>query len=101
MWKEGREYLGLHRIPYRGNCLAHIDVQNGKYNEAINRLQGVFADKSFTDNELYARTLFQIGKINLNFLNDRASAKVYFNRVAAEYPQSKAAGHQYVKDSSK
>ena len=79
------------------HCLALIDIQNGDYKGAIARLQNILSDKSFTDKELYARTLFQIGKTYLCFLDDRKNANVYFDRVASEYPKSEIAGHPYVK----
>ena len=81
---------------FREHCLALIDIQNGDYNGAIERLKVILSDKTYTDKELYARTLFQIGKTYLCFLDDRANAKIYFKRVASEYPESEIAGHPYV-----
>ena len=87
-----------------GNALAHvqychawIEVQEGKYDEAIARLDQSLGSEGFTDRELRARTLFMVGRIYANFLQDYERAKPVFERVRNEYPDTKAAEHPYLK----
>ena len=82
---------------YAQYCLAWIEVQEGKYHEAVARLQNKLAEKNCTDIELCARTQFKIGKIYLAFIDDYEKAQEAFQKVLQDYPDTKIAGHPYVK----
>jgi len=77
-------------------CLAWIDVQRGRYGEALATLNETLAAGTVTDRELQARLLFMTGKIHLAYLNDFGAARAIFLRVGAEYPGTKIAAHPYV-----
>jgi len=78
-------------------CLAWIEVQQEAFDSAIVRLEQTLESKKCTDRELCARTQFMIGRIYLSFLNDYTLARVALEKVLAEYPDTKIAGHPYLK----
>ena len=85
---------------YAAYCLAWMDVQRGEYAAALATLNGQIAKGAVEDEELRARLLFMTGKIHLAFLNDFASARSIFKRVAADYPGTKIAAHPWVADTA-
>ena len=78
-------------------CLAWVEIQQGKFYQAIDRLQKTLDDNICKDEEICSKTQFQIGRIYLSFLNDYEKAKAAFSKVSEKYPESKAADHQFIK----
>ena len=83
-------------VGYAQYCLAWVEVQKGKYSEAIARLEGSLARGNITDRELAAQTRYLIGKTYLMFLNDGEKAKEAFAKILKDYPDTKIAQHPYV-----
>lgn len=83
-------------VGYAQFCLAWIEVQEGKYTEAISRLEASLAKGNITDRELAARTRFKIGKVYQGYLFDEAHARECFVQVRKEYPDTRIARHPYV-----
>lgn len=76
-------------VGYAQFCLAWLDVQKGKYREAITRLEGSLSKSNITDRELAARTQYFIGRTYLMFLNDSKNAKAAFLKVLLKYPETR------------
>ena len=85
---------------YCQHCLALLKIQKFQFQSAIYRLQSILDEKTCSDDEFYARTRFQIGRIYLAFLNDRDNANLSFRKVLTDYPDSKIAEHTYVINSA-
>jgi tetratricopeptide (TPR) repeat protein len=78
-------------IGYAQYCIAWIEVQKGKYQEAIARLEGSLGKGNITDRELAANTRFLIGNTYQMFLNDSIRARESLGKVQKDYPDSKIA----------
>ena len=83
-------------VGYAEYCLAWLEIQEGKYHEAIKRLQRSLDTKTITDRELSARTQFMIGRIYFNFLHNNENANNAFEKVFYQYPETKIANHPYL-----
>jgi tetratricopeptide (TPR) repeat protein len=83
-------------IGYAQYCLAWIEVQKGKYKEAIARLEWSLGKGNITDRELAASTQFMIGNTYFAYLNDPITAKFSFEKVHSIFPDTKIAQHPYV-----
>jgi len=83
-------------VGYAQYCIAWVEVQKGKYREAIARLEGSLARGNITERELAARTQFLIGRTYVLFLNDPSNARVEFVKVITNYPETEIAKHPYV-----
>jgi len=83
-------------VGYAQYCLAWVEVQKGKYREAIARLERSLALGNITDQELAARIQFLVGRTYLLFLREPASARVAFKKVLATYPDTETAQHPYI-----
>ena len=92
----GKYSDNMNAVGYAQYCLAYIEVQKGKYNEAIARLRRSLDSKTITDRELAARTQFMIGSTYLLFLHDNNRAKNAFALVLAQYPDAVIANHPYL-----
>ena len=79
-------------------CLAWVEIQQGKFYQAIDRLQKTLDDNICTNEEICSRTQFQIGRIYLAFLHDYDKAKEAFSKVSEHYPDAKITNHQFIKD---
>ncbi len=77
--------------------LAWVDTREGKYLDAIDRLQQRLKDKPGADKEYNAVMRFHIGRVYLKHLKDYDKAKDEFRKVAATYPNSEIAKHPYMK----
>ena len=75
--------------------LAWVEVHQGKYKEAISRLQKKLDSKSCPDYEQNAVMLFKIGKIYLKYLKDFKQAEQVFTKVLATYPEAKILNPPY------
>jgi tetratricopeptide (TPR) repeat protein len=64
-------------VGYAGYCLAWIEVQKGKYKEAVARLERVRKASKITDPELNASICFQLGRINSKYLRNNAAGADY------------------------
>ncbi|MDP2982009.1 MAG: tetratricopeptide repeat protein [Candidatus Latescibacter sp.] len=84
-------------IGYTQFCLAWLEVQKGKYRDAITRLEGSLVKANITDQELAAQTQLMIGRTYLLFLNNPVNAQLAFKKVRDKYPDTRAAKHPYVK----
>jgi tetratricopeptide (TPR) repeat protein len=78
-------------VGYAEYCLAWIEVQKRKCREAISRLETSLAKGNITDRELAANTRFLIGNIYQMYLNDPVTARVSFEKVRKDYPESRIA----------
>ncbi len=83
-------------VGYAQYCLAWIEIQKGKYREAIARLERTITAGNVTDRELAARTQFLAGKTYVMFLNDPSRARVVFQSVRSNYPETRIARHLYI-----
>ncbi len=83
-------------VGYAQFCLAWIEVQEGKYTEAISRLEASLAKGAITDRELAARTRYLIGRTHLLFLNDPDRARTEFLKVLSSYPDTRTAEHPLI-----
>jgi tetratricopeptide (TPR) repeat protein len=78
-------------VGYAQYCLAWVEVQKRKCREAISRLEDSLRKGNITDRELAANTRFLIGNIYQMFLNDPVTARVSFEKVRKDYPESRIA----------
>ena len=83
-------------VGYAQYCIAWVEIQKGKYREAITRLERSLASRNITDRELAAKTQFLAGKTHLMYLNDPARARVAFLAVRSNYPETRIAQHPYI-----
>jgi len=83
-------------VGYAQFCIAWIEIQKGKYIEAIARLERSIAAGNITDRELAARTQYLVGKTYFMFLNDPVRARTAFNAVQSNYPETHIAKHPYI-----
>jgi len=83
-------------VGYAEYCLAWLEVQKGKYHEAIERLQRSLDTETITDRELGSRSQFMIGRTYFKFLKDKENANQAFAKVLAKYPGTKIANHPYL-----
>ena len=83
-------------VGYAQYCLAWVEVQKGKYREAVSRLEKSFQNGAISDTELKASTLFQMGRIHLKYLQESTLAGNCFARIRADFPETKAARHPFV-----
>jgi len=83
-------------VGYAEYCLAWIEVQKGRYKEAVARLERVRRESKITDSELNASICFQLGRINMKYLKNDTVASGYFKTIHDSYPATKAAHHYFV-----
>ncbi|MDP2983676.1 MAG: tetratricopeptide repeat protein [Candidatus Latescibacter sp.] len=83
-------------VGYAQYCLAWLEVQKGKYREAITRLEQSLSNESISDRELSARIQLQIGRTYLMFLRDNQKSGEAFRKVLTLYPDTESAKHPYV-----
>ncbi len=83
-------------IGYAQYCLAWVEIQKGKYREAIARLEQSQTAGNITDRELAARTQFLVGRTYLLFLSEPASARIAFKKVLTTYSDTEIAQHPYI-----
>jgi tetratricopeptide (TPR) repeat protein len=83
-------------VGYAQFCIAWVEIQRGKYKEAIERLDRSIAAGNITDRELAARTQFLIGKTYLVFINDSVHAQAAFNKIRNVYSDTRTARHPYI-----
>jgi tetratricopeptide (TPR) repeat protein len=83
-------------VAYSKYCLAWIDVQHEKFEDAIKRLENILDENLYTDKEYCAKVQFQIGRINLVFLQDEQKAHAAFQNVLAYYPDTKVINHPFL-----
>jgi len=83
-------------VGYAQYCIAWVEIQKGKYREAITRLERSYAAGSITDRELAARTQYLIGRTYLMFLDDFANARAMFKKILTVYPDTHVATHPYI-----
>jgi len=76
--------------------LAWVDVQRGKFQQAIERLQLLLDENSYPDKEFCARAQFEIGRIYLVFLHHPEQAGQAFQKVLAHYPDSEVSNHPFL-----
>jgi tetratricopeptide (TPR) repeat protein len=76
--------------------LSWIDVQRGKFQDAIDRLQQTLNQNLYPEKEFCARVQFQIGRIYLVFLHDYAKADQAFRKVLEKYPDSEIINHPFL-----
>jgi len=78
--------------------LAWVETQQGKYYDAINRLQRKLAENTCPDVEHCAVMQFHIGRIYLVHLHDYENARAAFQKVLDNYPNSKISNHPFLDD---
>ena len=83
-------------VGYAQFCIAWVEIQKGKYQDAIARLESSVAKGNITDRELAARTQYLIGRTYLMFLDDPVNAKTAFLKVLSKYPETETARHPYI-----
>ncbi len=83
-------------VGYAEYCLAWIEVQKGKYKEAVARLEHLIHTTKCPDRELCARAQFDIGKIYTSFLRNKDAGKTAFRTVVQEYANTKAYDHPWL-----
>ena len=83
-------------IAYAHYCLAWLEVQKAKYQEAIERLQASLNSNTITDRELASRTQFMIGRTYMLHLHDNEKADQAFIKVLSDYPGTKKADHTFL-----
>ncbi len=83
-------------ITHVNYCLAWIEVQQGKYNEAIERLRKTLAEVKCSDKELPAETHFMIGRIYYAYLLNETAAMRVFREIRDFYPDTGVADHPYL-----
>jgi tetratricopeptide (TPR) repeat protein len=83
-------------VGYAEYCLAWIEVQKGKYKEAVARLEKTSGLRNITDRELAARIRYFAGRTNLLFLNDPLRAVSSFRTIQEKYPDTNIARHPYI-----
>jgi len=80
--------------------LSWIDVQRGKFQDAIGRLQQTLQqtldENIYPEKEFCARAQFQIGRIYLVFLHDYERAEQAFRKVMEKYPDSEIINHPFL-----
>jgi len=81
---------------YSQYCLSWVDVQRGKFQQAIERLQQLLDQNFYPDKEFCARAQFEIGRIYLVFLHQAEQADQAFRKVLANYPDAEVANHPFL-----
>jgi len=76
--------------------LSWIDVQRGKFQDAIDRLQLTLDQKVYADKEFCAKAQFEIGRIYLVFLHNQEKAAQAFRKVLAAYPDAEITNHPFL-----
>ncbi len=76
--------------------LSWVDVQRGKFQPAIERLQQLLDRNVYPDKEFCARAQFEIGRIYLVFLHQAEQAEQAFRKVLANYPDAEVANHPFL-----
>ena len=76
--------------------LSWVDVQRGKFQPAIDRLQQLLDQNFYADKEFCARAQFEIGRIYLVFLHQPDQAEQAFLKVLANYPDAEVANHPFL-----
>jgi TolA-binding protein len=76
--------------------LSWIDVQRGKFQDAIDRLQLTLDQKVYADKEFCAKAQFEIGRIYLVFLHNNDKAEQAFRRVLDDYPDAEIIKHPFL-----
>lgn len=76
--------------------LSWVDVQRGKFQPAIERLQQLLDQTFYPDKEFCARAQFEIGRIYLVFLHQAEQAEQAFRKVLANYPDAEVANHPFL-----
>lgn len=83
-------------LAYSQYCLSWVDVQRGKFQPAIDRLQQLLDQNFYPDKEFCARAQFEIGRIYLVFLHQAEQAEQAFRKVLANYPDAEVANHPFL-----
>ena len=83
-------------VGYAQFCIAWIEIQKGKYIEAIARLERSIAAGNITDRELAVRTQYLVGRTYLFFLDDRTNARIAFHKVLDKFSETKTARHPVI-----
>jgi len=83
-------------VGYAQYCIAWVEIQKGKYREAITRLERSLASRNITDRELAARTQYLVVRTYFMFLNDPLHAKAAFQKVRATYPETRIANYPFI-----
>ncbi|MDZ7401892.1 MAG: tetratricopeptide repeat protein [candidate division KSB1 bacterium] len=83
-------------VAYSRYGLSWVDVQRGKFQPAIERLQQLLDQKIYSDKEFCARVQFEIGRIYLVFLHQAEQAEQAFRKVLENYPDAEVANHPFL-----
>jgi len=75
--------------------LSWIDVQQGKFQDAIFRLQQTLDENFYPEKEFCAKAQFQIGRIYLVFLHDNERSEQAFRKVLEKYPDAEIVNHPF------
>ena len=76
--------------------LAWVEIQQGKYYEAIGRLQQKLDENPFEDYEHCARMQFQIARVYLSYLHDYERGRAALQKVLDLYPNSRISNHPFL-----
>ncbi len=87
-------------IGYAQYCIAWVEIQKGKYQEAITRLERSFASGNITDRELAARTLYLEGRTYLMFLDNPSNASALFQKIRTTYPDTRIGKYRYIAENA-
>jgi tetratricopeptide (TPR) repeat protein len=83
-------------VGYAQYCIAWVEIQNGKYKEAIARLERSVIAGNITDRELAARTLYLEGRTYLMFLDNPTNASALFQKIRSVYPDTRIGKYRYI-----
>ncbi len=83
-------------VGYAEYCLAWIEVQKGKYKEAVARLEHLIHTTKCPDRELCARAQFDIGKIYLGFMKNKDEGISALKLVVSNYAGTKTYLHPWL-----
>ena len=83
-------------VGYAQYCIAWVEIQKGKYREAITRLERSVVAGNITDRELAARTLYLEGRTYLMFLDNPTNASALFQKIRTTYPETRIGKYRYI-----
>ena len=83
-------------VGYAEYCLAWIEVQKGKYDQAIRRWEHLLNETKCPDRELCARAQFDIGKIYMNCLRNKDAGIRALKVVVRNYPETRMYNHPWL-----
>lgn len=83
-------------VGYAQYCIAWIEIQKGKYKEAIARLEKSIVAGNITDRELAARILYLEGRTHLMFLDNHTTASAIFQEIRSSYPDTRIGKYPYI-----